>query len=197
MIGQVSASPIITFSLPDRIIPPATLFVDINISGLQSGGLDSLGAFDLNVNFDSSIFEYKSVQWGSGLGDVALGDAITFDTVTPVLNPIWAVNLTEVSFLPITLLQPLQSGYFTLATLEFYAPNAAVYPYQTFFSAPANQIILADANGDQIAYPGFTQFTTILLRDVPEPACVYLFVIGLLGFVIFRRGGNPSQFFRR
>ena len=72
-----------------------TATVDLNISGLGNFAAPSLGAFLVEVTFDSSILSFDSVSYGAFLGDPA--NPIETDIVTTVGTG--SVSLDEFSFL--------------------------------------------------------------------------------------------------
>ncbi len=91
----------------------------LDISGLASGGPESLGAFDLDVHFDASAVQFQGV----GFGDPALGDQLDlgglgsisgFDDSIPGV-----LNLFDLSLDDAADLDALQATDFTLATLTF------------------------------------------------------------------------------
>lgn len=190
LVGAAWAGPVISFvPVTPSIFPPGTVVVDINISGLRPGVDDIvLGAFDLEVRFNRLIFDPLTivVAWGGGLGSVAGGTAVGAQSVSEVNSVLSALRLQEVSLLLEDDLDALQGDTFRLATLGFFAPTAVTQNTQTLLSAPANLIVLSDADGRQIDYTGGTPFTTINLRVVPEPTSVALVMMAALGALVAR-----------
>lgn len=183
IVGAAWASPVISL-VPQtpRIFPPGTAVIDINISGMRPGVDDIvLGAFDLEVRFNSLIFDPQNivVAWGEGLGSVADGTAVGTQWVSDVNSALSALHLQEVSLLPGDALTALQGDSFRLVTLGFFVPTAMTQNTQTFLLAPASFIVLSDADGHQIDYTGDTSFATINLRVIPEPSTVALVVMAL------------------
>lgn len=173
--GQASA--VITISLDpsvDKIHSMENVFVDINVSGLQSGGVNTLlGAFDLDLLYDSSLFTPLLVPpagFGVRLGDIFLGEAVGgIDTSTPGV-----VNLFEVSLLSAAELAVLQGDSFTLATLGFFANGVSSGPTTSFATA---NIVLSDDLGNSLT-PVSNPGTSI---SVPEPITLALVSLGLVG----------------
>jgi hypothetical protein len=195
--GQAFAEPILSLSpRPERIFPPASVLVDVNISGLRSSGLSApLGAFAVQIRFNSSVFDKNHIviSWGDALGEVGLGDAIAQDSLGDPAGVIASLNLQEVSLLSNEQLSALQSEDFTLATVGFFAPNAVAQNAETFLTAPASEIILSDGNGEQIAYSASSAFATIRLRKVAEPATNALLVLGLIHLTRLYRRKKPTH----
>ena len=92
-----------------------TTTVDLVISGLGGGAAPSLGTFDLDIGFDSSILSFSSATFGNQLDLFGLGD---INSVTPGVG---TINLFELSLESAADLDSLQAGAFTLATLSFTA----------------------------------------------------------------------------
>lgn len=114
-----SASAAITLSF-DPATPSfksgATVDVALVISGLTAGAAPGVGAFDLNVAYDSALLTATGVTFGTKLGDPAT------DTLTDsVLSTPGNVNVAQVSLLPTADLIALQPASFTLATISFTA----------------------------------------------------------------------------
>ena len=153
--------------------------VDVVVSELGNGLAPSLGGFDLNVLFDSSIISLNSVTFGDGLGDELFFEAQYFDT--PGAGD---VNLFGLSFLFDFELDALQTDTVLLATLIFDTLQVGVSALSV-----AN-VILSDAFGDEIALTnnpaGLITVTTAPTR-VPEPGSSSLMVFSLGLLVWLRR----------
>lgn len=124
-----------------NVAPGAGVDVSLVISGLGDGVAPALGAFDLNLAFDTSVLTYDSVTFGdSGLGNqLALNvpsvDGDSFDAGLGVLN-LFSVSLDSVSDL-----ESLQAGSFVLASLHFTASGLGLS------GLTLSDIILSDAVG--------------------------------------------------
>ena len=144
LLASGHALAVITISLDpsvDKIHALENVFVDINVSGLQSGGVDELiGAFELDLLYDDALFTPLLVPpaaFGPNLGDIFLGEAIGgVDTSTPGI-----VDLFEVSLLFDVELDALQSDSFRLATVGFFANGTSSGPTTSFAT---NNIVLSD-----------------------------------------------------
>lgn len=182
MFFGVAANASVLISLdpqPPKIHGIENIFVDINVSGLDT----TLGAFDLEINYDQNVFVPLLVPpagFGSQLGDIFLGEAIGgIDTSTP-----GTINLFEVSLLfdfELDALQGTPPIGFTLATLGFFAFSPAAGVPSTLLST--SNIVLSDALGNIIlvdANPSARIF-------VPEPTTLAIFGLGLAGLGFARR----------
>ncbi len=156
--------------------------LDLVVSGLGNIGPDSLGAFDVSVGFNPSIFSFTSYTLGSYLGDLNLFEAL--DVGFGDMGG--SVNLAEVSLLSVARLDALQPGAFTLATLNFdvidLAPGALTQ--LSILRGP----ILADAFGVQLQ-PTAIGSAVIEGRSstVPVPGTLYLFIVSILGWELLQR----------
>lgn len=148
--------------------------VAISISGLGAGTSPSLGAFDLDLGYDTGFLSYTGTVFGDpGLGDqldlLGLGfgvGSVYLDTSNPN-----SINLFEVSFDPPSDLENFQADSFTLATLTFQAISTGTSPFSLTINA------LSDAIGGPLTNSA-----------VPEPAIWSLYGIGMLAMGLLRRG---------
>ncbi len=87
--------------------------VNLVISGLGTGTAPSLGTFDLDVDYDSSLLGVSNVLFADQLDLFGLG------SITEWTSSIGSVNLSELSLELPSDLNLLQLDSFTLATLSF------------------------------------------------------------------------------
>lgn len=121
-----------------RIVPTAqsaqvgqSVGVDVVIDDL---GGDTIGAFDLDVNFDPTIVSPTNIIFGTFLGDMNLLEALTSFGFLPGI-----VDVAEVSLLSPLELEALQPASFTLATVLFTTVGVGTSPLRF------PQVILDDA----------------------------------------------------
>ena len=142
-----------------------TTSVDLLISGLGDFTSPSLGAFDVDINFDNTVISFSTATFGTFLGTSIQG----VDTSTPGM-----VKLDEVSLESVPTLDGLQSDSFLLATLTFDGTGAGTS--QLGFGA----VVLSDAFGNIIADPTLVPSSVTV---VPLSAAVWLFGSGMLGLL--------------
>ncbi|MGK5054951.1 hypothetical protein [Janthinobacterium sp. RB2P8] len=168
-----------------QIAPGGLLVVDLNIAGLQSGGLNTeLGVFHLDLYYDPTLLSFlpgAPSGWGTALGQTAGGaEALAFaDASTPGL-----LRLDEVSLLDGLTLGQLQGDGFRLATLAFHVmmpPGPA--PANTILFA--DDILLADAGGNLI--PVVPDQIPILILQVDAPGTLALLGLGMAALARQRR----------
>ena len=147
-----------------------SLSIDLVISDMQN---DDLGYFEFDVNYDDSILEFDSYTLGSGLGDIALGDADDWsfgDLGAGTINLIELSYLSDLSF---------QADFFTLATLSFTSLAAGTSPVS--FS----NIVLSDAYGGALS-ADLMSSSVDASASVPEPTTLLLFGTGIAAFGVIR-----------
>ena len=185
-LGAATAEAI-TLSLNPSSTNPSvgsTLMVDVDISGLGSGTAPSLGAYDLDIGFDTGVL--------SLLGAPVFGNQLDlgFGSLTDFIPGSGTINLSEVSlaFDPADL-DDNQADSFTLATLSF----DVIGPGTSLLTLGI--IDLGDANGDPLtASIQNASITTPSTppgpgNGIPEPATLWLLAFGLAGCLTWRKGG--------
>lgn len=150
----------------------STFTVNLVVSGLGDHSAPSLSLFDVDLSYDSSLFSLGSVAFGTGLGDVGQGEAIT-EANTATLG---SVNLNEFSLLELSSLEALQTSTLTLASLSF----TAIQSGTGSFGLTVN--LVGDGLGEALdvgvaAAPG--------VSAVPIPAAIWLFGTVLAGMGVF------------
>jgi len=135
--GQALAQSEPTISIgSDTVSQGSVATVDLSISGLGSG--TQLGAYDLNVAFNSGILSLASATFG----DPALGDQLnlegfgTFASATPGSG---TVDLAELSFDAPAALLSSQASAFTLVQLTFDSLGTGVSALDLSINAVADQ----------------------------------------------------------
>lgn len=144
------------------------------VGGLGDGVAPSLGAFDVDVNYDSSVLSLTSFSLMGNLGDLGLGEAI--DLSLGDLGGV--IGIAEISFLFDFELDSLQGSSFALAELNFHI-DALAAPDSTHLSLVSYGF--SDGLGGAItdvALHGATIGTVPI--DVPEPTSLLLMGLGLL-----------------
>ncbi|WP_353403600.1 hypothetical protein [Duganella hordei] len=197
----VIAGPMVSLHAnPEKLHPPENLLIDIVISGLQSGGVNTLlGAFDLSLTYNPLLVNLSTgapSSLGSGLGDPTdpLQVIKGANASVPGVFEFFEVSLLEESASTCVIctgpyLADLQSDSFTLATLSFYAPSLVGAPFAAF-GLDAGSAIFGDAAGNPIAG---IQVQRELIVDIPEPNPCLLFALGAFAAAVASRRRLQEQ----
>ncbi|GAB5380300.1 MAG: hypothetical protein Alis3KO_09520 [Aliiglaciecola sp.] len=161
-------------------MPGDSVTIDIVVSGLDAGGPDSLGAFDLDILYDAAALSVTDITVGSLLGDFGLGEAIDFSFGD--LGGV--IDLAVVSLLFDFELDALQPSDFTLASIDF---SVDVLPDGTSTEVSFGPSVLSDAFGFEI-FPMGTTSAVIANGIINEPGILALLMVPL--FLVFRRQRN-------
>ena len=152
-----------------------TFNIDVVISDLGKGSAPSLGAFDLDVNYDPNILRFSGGIFGTGLDLFGLG---SISGVTPGAT---SVNFFEVSLESEIDLNAFQPDSFVLVSLAFNAIAAG----DSQLSFNINDF--ADGAGDRLLINGIPGNALVIsASSVPEPAGVWLIVLGSVFFYIVK-----------
>ncbi|MFQ5777824.1 MAG: cohesin domain-containing protein [Terriglobia bacterium] len=162
-----------TITIPEGV----SFSMELSISGLGLFMAPSLGAWDLDVLFDSSILGFT----GATFGDPILGDQLDLfglGSITGVDNSLPGVlNLFQLSLdFPIDL-DTLQADSFVLATLDFDAIGVGSSALTINLNA------LSDADGFPLVAGAGGANATV----TPEPATLLLLASGLGALGAWRR----------
>lgn len=162
------------------------LEVQVRISGLNDASAPSLGDYDVNFNYDASLFNFTGINWG----DASLGNQLdlnSFGSLQDIGSGVGWLRLFEASVDDALDLELLQAGEFTLFSVVL---NAAALGSSTF-SLTANA--LGDAYGNDVFIDTINDAqVTVGSVSVPEPSSLLL-LLGLLAIVVLRAKMSQSQ----
>ncbi|MDF3012090.1 MAG: hypothetical protein K0Q78_294 [Cellvibrio sp.] len=154
--------------------------VQVRISGLNDASAPSLGDYDVNFNYESSLFNFNSIVWG----DAILGnqlDLSNFGSLQEITSGWSWLRISELSVDSAMDLELLQKDEFTLFTVLL---NAAAIGSGTF-SLTTNAV--GDAYGNDVLIDTINS-SAVDIRgvSVPEPSSLLLLFPGLLAIVVLR-----------
>lgn len=151
--------------------------VQVRISGLD--GDTALGAYDVNFNYDASLFNIDNVIWGDSLQGNQL-DLSNSGNLQDNSSSIGWLNLFEISFDDVSILELGQASEFTLFSVLLNAIAIGSGDFSltanTLGDAYANELFLDTINGTTVNVNGVT---------VPEPSSLLL-LIGMLAILVLR-----------
>lgn len=160
--------------------------VQVRISGLSDASAPALGVYDVNFNYDASLFSFSSILWG----DSTLGNQLDlsgFGSLQDSSNGLNWLNAFELSFDDALDLELLQAGEFTLFSVLL---NAVAIGSGSFLLT-TNAI--GDAYGNDLFIDTITGTTVdVVSISVPEPSSLLL-LLGMLAVIALRAKMSQSQ----
>lgn len=181
LCGSLSANAIMISVAPSMqtVSVGDSLFVDVVISDLGAGAAPTIGAFDIDVMFDTGVLDLTSVVFGTGLDVLGLGSLQGVIGTGPI-------NVFEVSLDNPGDLRALQADSFTLFTMNFDALAAGMSGIDLMVND------LSSAGGRSFPRVGVASGEVSVERaqDMPEPATMLLFGLGLAGLGFARRSNR-------
>jgi hypothetical protein len=158
-----------------------SVVLDIIVGGLGDFAPDSIGAFDISIDFDALALSFSSYALGGYLGDIGLTQAL--DSSFGDLGG--SVNLAEVSLLAAAGLDALQPGEFILASLNFDVIDLPLGAPSVF--SLAQGAILADTEGFALQTNSNASATLVGGAPVPIPGTLFLLLGGLFSWTFALR----------
>jgi hypothetical protein len=160
----------------------APVLIDVNITELATG--IALGAFDINIGFDSTLLSFTNVVFGDPLllgidqlDPLSLGMSLPLATTSSGL-----VNLIDISLYDPAILIAAQNSSFTLAILSFDTLVAGISPITLSINN------LSNANATLIE--ASIQSGSVTITDqtspnsIPEPTPFWLLMLSGLSFFL-------------
>jgi hypothetical protein len=160
--------------------------VQVRISGLSDASAPALGVYDVNFNYDASLFNFSSILWGdSTLGNQL--DLSNFGSLQDSSSGLGGLNVFELSFDDAMDLELLQAGEFTLFSvlLNAVAIGSGHFSLTTnaIGDAYGNDVLIDTINGTAVNISGVS---------VPEPSSLLL-LLGMLAILALRAKLSQSQ----
>ncbi len=163
-----------------------TLAIDVRISGLNHGSSPSLGAYDLDFNYDPNLFAIHSIMWGDATQGNQL-DLMNYGSLQDSSSGNGWLNLFELSFDSAEDLNLLQAGEFILFSVLLHTITNG----SGIFSLTANSV--SDAYGEELFIAPINNLSVVVNSvSVPEPSSVLL-LLGMIAFIALRNKLAQSQ----
>jgi hypothetical protein len=161
--------------------------VQVRISGLHDANGPSLGDYDVNFNYDTSLFSFSNIAWGDSILGNQL-DLSGFGSLQDFSGGLGWLRVFELSFDDALDLELLQAGEFMLFSVLLNV-NAIG---SGNFSLTANA--LGDAYGNGLFIDAITGATVdVGSVSVPEPSSLLLLLLGILAIAVLRTKMSQSQ----
>lgn len=141
--------------------------VDFVVGDLTDNTAPSLGAYDLDVVFDGGLLQFTGISWGNQLDQSQLGSLALLDDSAAAGGQL---NVFEVSYDDIAILDAQQSASFTLFSLMFTALASGESQIDV------DVLSLGDAEGNVLTAD---QVSGASVTVVPVPAALPLMISGL------------------
>ena len=168
------------------VAPGDSILFDLSISELGNFRADSVGAFDIYIDFDASVLSFTGYSLGIFLGDVDRFRAI--DVSSGDLGGV--VNIAEVSLLSATVLNAAQPGAFILATLKFDVADLKIAT--TTQLGISSRSLLGDALGAPLALTRLPATNVqVITSTVPASGTLFLLIASLFGWLALRVSATP------
>ncbi len=149
------------------------VLVQIQGSGLNQSTAPALGDYDVNINFDSSLFAFNNVTWGDSVKGNQLdvnGVGSLFGNDSPSTG---LLHFFQTSFDSAVDLESMQADNFTLFSMVF----SSIATGNANFSLTSNA--LGDASGNNLEPAAVNGATTVSVTPVPLPAAFPLLLSAL------------------
>jgi hypothetical protein len=162
-----------------------TVAVDVFASDLE-GAAQTLGSYDVNLSFDSSVLSFSGIAFGTGLSVTGVPSIIQDYALS-----VGVVNPFEVSMEETADLESLQPSAFKLFTITFNASQVGTSALSLSLNSAGNaagtdSLMAGALNGASMSVVGAPQ--------VPLPAAAWLLLSGLagVGSMVRRRRGAAA-----
>lgn len=147
------------------------------VGGLGDFAPESLGAFDLDINFNSDVLSLVSYNLLDNLGDLDLFEA---EETGFGLTALGTLNLAAVSYLFAMELDELQPAMFALADLVF-SVDSLNFGESTAVSVDVIEFVDAEFSQDPLVVDPVND---VNITAVPSPAPQLLLGMALLGVFV-------------
>jgi hypothetical protein len=165
----------------NEVLVNESFWIDVQISNLDNN--TAISAYDLDLDFDNTLFSVKDFAFGTNLDIFGFGTLLSF---APIAED--TLNIFELSFDFADDLIANQANSFTLFSVQF---EALQLGFNGIFGLSINA--LGDHNGDPLS-PAIVNTSLDVVAPsvkVSSPSVIALSMIGLIILVMFgNRHGN-------